>query len=139
MALLLLVDDEANILSALKRTLMAKDEFSDQAEHYRIDATTSVSEALKMAETTDYDLIISDYRMPEMDGVRLLADLRYRRPDAVRMILSGMADMDGLIRAINGAEIYRFMSKPWDDDDMRATVAGALAHRRMLRDRELGL
>ncbi|MFC7420541.1 response regulator [Iodobacter arcticus] len=126
MARILLVDDEANILSSLKRTLNAKDEFDGTSAAYDIHTFTDPRAALLASETKAFDLVISDYRMPDLDGVAFLTDFRYRQPDCIRIILSGMTDLAGLVLAINEVEIYRFLSKPWNDFELRSTVAGAL-------------
>ncbi|QDQ24991.1 response regulator [Chitinimonas arctica] len=131
MSRILLVDDEANILTALRRCLMARDDFDDTVPDYQLDAFTSPQAALKAAELNEYELVVSDYRMPEMDGVRFLTELRYIQPDCISLILSGMTDLDGLVRAINQASIHRFISKPWNDIELRASVTGALAQRRL--------
>lgn len=126
MARILLVDDEANILSALKRTLNAKDEFDGTSPGYEIHTFTDPRAALQLSESTEFDLVISDYRMPDIDGVAFLTDFRYLQPDCIRIILSGMTDLAGLVLAINEVEIYRFLNKPWNDFELRSAVAGAL-------------
>lgn len=136
MATLLLVDDEPHILSALQRCLLGRDEFQDVVPDYRIISHTSTSKALQEAETTAIDLVLCDYRMPQMDGVTFLNELRYIQPDITAIILSGMADLQGVIRAINEARIYRFIPKPWDDYELRATVAGVLAFRQLQLDNQ---
>jgi response regulator RpfG family c-di-GMP phosphodiesterase len=78
-----------------------------------------------------FDIIISDYRMPEMDGVAFLKAMREIQPDAVRFILSGFADLGGLIGAINEARIHRFISKPWDDYALIADIRQALEFRNL--------
>lgn len=122
---ILLVDDEENILKALRRALSyAPDE---NAERYAIETFTSPQLALVRAqEGVLFDIVISDYRMPMMDGVAFLKSFRQYQPDAVRFILSGYADLDGLIGAINEARIHRFLSKPWDDFTLRADICNAL-------------
>ncbi|STR44981.1 response regulator [Iodobacter fluviatilis] len=131
MSRILIVDDEANILSALKRTLNAKDEFDGTSPGYEIDTYTDARAALVASEEKSFDLVISDYRMPELDGVAFLTDFRYRQPDCIRIILSGMTDLAGLVLAINEVEIYRFISKPWNDFELRSAVAGALRFQKL--------
>lgn len=123
-ARVLLVDDEPNILRALKRVFMP--------DGYAIETFTDAASALSCARNEKFDLVISDYRMPEVDGVAFLTLLRGLQPDTVRLILSGFTDLDALLGAINDAHIFRFISKPWHDGELRATVAQALAHRAML-------
>lgn len=115
---LLLVDDEEPILASLKRSI--------RNEGYTIDAYSDPAEALKQARRTAYDLVISDYRMPEMNGVDLLIKIRELRPHALRLILSGYTDKDAMIDAINRARIHRFIQKPWDASELRSYIAQAL-------------
>jgi DNA-binding NtrC family response regulator len=121
---ILLVDDEQNVLNALRRTLLG--------EPYEVDTVCDPTEALVLVNAGDYDLILSDYRMPKLDGVRLLRSIKNLRPDSIRIILSAYTDLDALVGAINEAEIYRFLNKPWEDYDLKATIAQALAHRDLL-------
>lgn len=117
---ILLVDDEQNVLNALRREL---------AGSYEVETFASPLDALQRARETDFALVVSDYRMPDMDGVAFLENFGQMQPDAVRLILSGQADMDGLIKAINLTHIYRFLSKPWSEADLKANIAQALAYR----------
>jgi two-component system, probable response regulator PhcQ len=133
---ILLVDDEANILSALKRSLNAKDEFDGISPAYEIHTFTDARAALLASEELTFDLVISDYRMPDLDGVAFLTDFRYRQPDCIRIILSGMTDLAGLVMAINEVEIYRFISKPWNDFELRSTVSGALRFQKLLLENQ---
>ena len=89
---------------------------------------TSPHEAIERARHTAFDLVLSDFRMPEMDGVAFLKEIRRIQPNAARMILSGYADLNGLIGAINEAQIYRFVSKPWNDYELVSAIAQALAY-----------
>ena len=118
---ILMVDDEENILRALRRSLAP--------EGYHIEDFTDPRAALARAEAAPFDLFLSDYRMPHMDGVTFLSRIKALHPDAARLIISGQADLEGLLAAINQAEIQRFVSKPWENYDLRTTVRQALAHR----------
>lgn len=119
-----LVDDETNILRALRRVLEDKT--------CEIELFTSAHEALRRAQVAIFDLVLSDYRMPEMDGIELLTEFRRLQPDAMRLMLSGHKDREMVINAVNRAGIFRFVSKPWDDDDLKAALGDALAQRRIL-------
>lgn len=131
---LLLVDDETNILQALRRTLTR----AFQGEELRIELFEEPHAALARAEETAFDLVISDYRMPTMDGVSFLKAFRALQPDAIRLILSGTTDFDILVSAINEAEIHRYLIKPWADEEVVATVRAALEkHAQTLEDRQL--
>ena len=120
----MLVDDEVNILSALQRVFAR--------EPYEIETFTDATTALMRAKEANFDLVLSDYRMPEVDGVSFLTLFRTLQPDTARLILSGFADLDALLGAINDAHISRFICKPWHDGELRTAVSQALAHRAML-------
>ncbi|MGB5279007.1 MAG: response regulator [Gammaproteobacteria bacterium] len=124
---IMVVDDEQNILSAMKRMLKKEQEW--QAEFF-----DSGPEALERLNGHDFELIMSDYRMPGMDGVQFLKESKKIQPEAMRIILSGYTDLDALMGAINEAEIFRFISKPWQDYDLKMTLTQALAHRKVLVD-----
>lgn len=115
---ILLLDDEANIISALRRLLREED--------WQVAAFTDAESAIDALQTDHYTVIISDYKMPLMDGVTFLQFARQRQPDAIRMMLSGHGDRQSMINAINRAEIYRFLSKPWDDYEIRAAIRSAV-------------
>ncbi len=118
---IMLVDDEENILKALKRALLVN-------RQWQVDTYNNVQEALKAAQTMLYEVIISDYRMPSMDGVEFLCQVKELQPDSVRIILSGQSDMSALIKAINDAEIFRFIPKPWTDYDLISTIELGIKH-----------
>lgn len=129
MAHILLVDDELNILSALRREL---------GRDHVVETFTSPREALQRAKATDFDLVVTDYRMPDMDGVSFLEIFAQSQPDAMRLILSGQADMDALIKAIKVSHAYRFVPKPWNKFDLKANITQALNYREaMLENRRL--
>jgi DNA-binding NtrC family response regulator len=128
---IMLVDDEENILNALRRLLAARPLHEAGEQKYTVEIFSAPAKALRRAEDVAFDLVVSDYRMPEMDGVAFLKAFRQLQPDAVRIILSGYADLDGLIGAINEAQIYRFIAKPWNDFELKAAVAQALDYRRL--------
>ena len=126
----LFVDDEESILSSLVR-LFRKDD-------YEIFRATSGAEGLKIAEENDISLIISDYRMPGMTGVDFFSQVKDIVPDAIRIMLTGYADLEASIAAINKGEVYRFTTKPWSDEDLKMTVSQALEYRDlMLMNRRL--
>ncbi len=132
MSRILIVDDDESILKALRR-LMTLTPCSTNNETYKlvVDIFTSPQEALEKARHTAYDLVLSDYRMPVMNGVQFLKAFRKIQPDAARLILSGYSDLNGLIVAINEAGISRFISKPWNDYELVSTIAQVLALREL--------
>lgn len=131
MTRVMLVDDEPNILSSLRRTLnaMSSDVFNDGVQ---VEAFASPMQALERARECAFDLVISDYRMPVMDGVAFLEALRELQPQIARLILSGYADLGAMIGAINRARIFRFIAKPWDPLELEIAIRQALEHRDLL-------
>lgn len=133
MSRVMIVDDEESILNSLKRLLrLAPCCFGGKTYALEIETFTSAKAALARAHGEDFDLFISDYRMPEMDGIEFLKAAKELQPDAARLILSGYADLNALIRAVNEVGIERFIGKPWNDYELLAAIAQALAHRELL-------
>jgi len=112
--IVLLVDDEENILKSLRRTL--------RRSEVEIVTATSGRDALYIMENTDVDLIISDMRMPEMSGAEFLAEAAKTYPNAIRILLTGYADLESTIAAVNEGKISRYLTKPWNDDEIRQVV-----------------
>jgi DNA-binding NtrC family response regulator len=129
---IMLVDDEINILSALKRALLTIPFDDLDGERPEIETFVSASQALARIRSKPVDLVISDFRMPEMSGVEFLAEAVAAQPDVARLVLSGQADMDAVIDAINRVQIFRFISKPWHDFDLKRAVIQALAARTLV-------
>lgn len=125
---ILIVDDDLYVLSALRRELLRKPDIGHDG--LEIETFTSPSEALHRVESGDgnFDAAIVDYRMPEMDGVTLLSAIREIQPDTVRIILSGHVEMQGLIDAINMADIDHFIHKPWNEYALKGVLLQALKH-----------
>ncbi len=122
-ATLLLVDDEPNILSSLQRLF--------RPAGYRILTATGGALGLEILAKEKVDLIISDMRMPEMDGAAFLEQAAVRWPQVVRLLLTGYADLASAVAAVNKGNIYRYLSKPWEDNDIRITVQQALEKQRL--------
>lgn len=122
---LLLVDDEPNVLHALHREL--------HGLPFRLLTASSGEEGLRIISSEDVRVVLSDYRMPGMSGVELLAEVRRQRPDAVRMVLSGYADFAALTDAINLGHIFKFIPKPWDAKLLREAIDAAFAYSDLVR------
>ena len=133
---ILVVDDETNILNALRRTLGARVTDGHDEFDVRVEFFDNPRAALERAHDTRFDVVLSDYRMPGMNGVELLRALRGVQPHAMRVILSGYADLEGLIGAINEAQIFRFVSKPWQDYELSATISQAIAYRELILENQ---
>lgn len=132
MSRILIVDDEENILKALRR-LLSHTPCSAGGKTFmlEVDVSSDPHEALLKAAHHRYDVVVSDYRMPGMDGVAFLKEFCKLQPDAARLILSGYADLNGLIAAINEVGILRFIAKPWNDYELIATLAQVLAYQEL--------
>lgn len=115
---ILCVDDEPNVLQALKRLFLD--------ENYAILTASSGQEGIETLEKEPVQIVISDYRMPNMSGVEFLRMVYERWPDTVRIVLSGYADASTIVAAINEGRIYKFIPKPWNDDDLLVTVKNAV-------------
>lgn len=120
---LLLVDDEEHVIAALRRTL--------RREGYRIVSASGGEEGLLRLAEGPVDVILSDQRMPGMDGVAFLRRARDQYPDTVRMTLSGYTDLQSIIDAVNEGAIYKFLTKPWDDKRLRGHIAEAFRQKEL--------
>lgn len=114
---LLLVDDEQNILSALQRAL--------RRDGYRILASDDPHKALRLLAEERVDVILSDQRMPGMSGVEFLRLAKETHPETMRIVLSGYTDLQFITDAINEGAIYKFLTKPWDDEQLREHIREA--------------
>ncbi|MBN1918020.1 MAG: response regulator [Verrucomicrobia bacterium] len=113
-----LVDDEPHVLSALGRLL--------RGENYALSTTTHPTEVIDVIRRTPVSLIVSDYEMPELNGIELLKTVKAISPETIRIILTGKADMTATVQAINEGEVFRFITKPWDDEELKITIRHAL-------------
>lgn len=128
---ILIVDDEESVLSTLKRL------FRNQP--YNIRVATSGAKALELLSEESADLIISDMRMPEMDGAEFLSIAKERFPLTERVLLTGYSDMESTVKAINDGGIFGYLSKPWDVEQLMSLVENALdkTHKNRLKNRTL--
>lgn len=127
-ATILFVDDEANILSSLKRLF--------RPLGYRIFTAEGGVQGLEVLGRERVDMVVSDMRMPEMNGAQFLEKVRERWPDTVRILLTGYAEIGATIDAINKGQIYRYVSKPWEDNDITLTVKQALQQKMLEREKQ---
>ncbi|WIM06419.1 MAG: EAL domain-containing protein [Candidatus Nitricoxidivorans perseverans] len=128
---LLIVDDEPDILSALGRALRGED--------YRVLAAGSAKEGLELLATNDVQVILSDQRMPVMSGTEFLGRAKDIHPDTVRIVLSGYTDLESVTRLVNEGAIYKFLTKPWDDEQLRGHIREAfLYHDAIIKPRAAG-
>lgn len=124
---ILFVDDEPEILSSMKRFL--------RKEPYQTRFAGSGREALAILATQPIDIIVSDLRMPEMDGLSLLKRVKSFHPGVMRLILSATRDMEHTIEAINTGEVYRFMAKPLDPEILKGVLRDAVEYHLLIAGR----
>ncbi|MHB8416905.1 MAG: response regulator [Myxococcales bacterium] len=124
MARVLIVDDEPQVAKALGRLL--------RRSGFEVEIAAGGAEAMEKLPVFTPDVVISDFRMPGMNGAELLAEVKRRLPLALRLILSGHADLRSILSSINDGEICRFLSKPWDDREIVALLQKLLAERELL-------
>ena len=115
---ILVVDDEPHVITALKRGL--------EEDPFRITGVGSALEALELMEGHRFKVVISDERMPGMDGAEFLSRVKALHPETVRIMLTGHASLESAMRAVNSGEIYRFFTKPWNDTELKLAILGAL-------------
>jgi DNA-binding NtrC family response regulator len=121
---LLLVDDEPNLTSALVRSL-------DRTQ-FEIFTADSAQKGLMILAGNEIDVVVSDERMPGMTGSQFLSEVRKQWPNTIRMILSGQADLEAAVRAINEGEVYRFLLKPCHPKELQMTILQGLQHKKLV-------
>ena len=126
----MLVDDEDYILKALKRTI-------NMYTDWDVETYQDPREALRRARTTVFDAVITDYMMPELNGLELLQELRDLQPDTIRILLTGVIDIETVMSAINKAGAFRFIPKPWDDEQLLDNVREGLKFRDILLENRI--
>ena len=122
---ILCVDDEQQVLSSLERMLRLKS--------YEVLTADSGAKGLEILEHEHVDVVIADQRMPEMTGSEFLRIVREQYPNTVRIMLSGYSDFESLTKAINEGEIFRFVSKPWDMEELYEVIDLALQQNRIVK------
>src|ERR1700712_3298301 len=118
---LLLVDDDPNVVSALRRVLR-----SSFTESLTVECFGDPIAALERLRDVHFDVVLSDYRMPRMDGFEFLRQAREVQPHLIRIILSASSDFKSIQQAINEVEVYRYLAKPWTESDFIEQIGGAL-------------
>lgn len=122
---IVIVDDEPMVLTSLKSFLNLETE-------YNIMTFLSAKEALKYIRENKVDLVVSDFLMPEMDGITFLAKVRDAKPEVPRIILTGYADKENAIKAINSVGLFQYIEKPWDNDDILIIFRNGLEKKKLM-------
>jgi DNA-binding NtrC family response regulator len=124
-----IVDDEEMVLTSLRSFLMLETD-------YEVETFSSPKRALEDLKEKNLDLIVSDYLMPEMNGIEFLLEVKKLHPFATRILLTGYADKENAIKAINEVGLYQYVEKPWDNDDLRITIQNGLERRFLMEKLE---
>lgn len=128
MGRILIVDDEVHVCSSLRRLF--------QRGGFQAETAANGPEALGKLEAFQPDVVLSDFRMPQMNGAELMAEVRRRLPRAVRIIISGYADLTSVTQSVKDGEISRFISKPWDYDTLVPTIRALMQPREETANRQ---
>lgn len=121
-----IVDDEEIVLTSLSSLLSLETD-------YEVNTFLSSEEALKHIKNEDTDLVISDYLMPGMDGITFLGEVRKLKPEIPRIILTGYADKENAIKAINEVGLFQYIEKPWNNDDILIVLRNGLEKQRLIK------
>lgn len=122
----IVVDDEDMVLTSI-------DSFLGLETDYNVLTFTSATDALDYVKNNDFDLVISDYLMPEMDGISFLAEVKKIRPEVPRIILTGYADKENAIKAINEVGLFQYIEKPWDNNDLLLIIRNGLEKQQLIK------
>ena len=128
---ILLVDDEEMILTSIKSFFAIETDYDVLTYTSPVQALQDLDKKIKSV-----DLVISDYLMPEMDGISFLAEVKKRFPLVPRILLTGYADKENAIKAINNVGLYQYIEKPWDNDDLRMVIRNGLEKTILLKQLE---
>lgn len=129
-ATIVVVDDEEMVLTSLGSFLTLETD-------YNVKTFTSAKKAIKYIENSEIDLVISDYLMPEMDGISFLAKVRNIKPNVPRIILTGYADKENAIKAINEVGLFQYIEKPWENDDLLIIIRNGLEKKMLMNKLQL--
>ena len=125
----LLVDDEEMVVTSIKSFLTLETD-------YEVVSFTSPKEALAFVKDNRVDLVISDYLMPDIDGIQFLAEIKEIQPEATRVLLTGYADKENAIKAINDVGLYQYIEKPGENEDLKLIIRNGLEKRILLKKLE---
>lgn len=123
---ILIVDDEEMVITSVRAFLQLETE-------YRIMGITSPEEAVRFLETNPVEVIVSDYLMPRMNGLQLLAKAKELQPEAARVLLTGHSDKQSAIQAINEVGLFQYLEKPWDNAQLLLVIQSAIERTHLLR------
>jgi len=123
---IVIVDDEDMVLTSLNSFLSLE-------TNYAVKTFTSTADALEFIKGEEVHLVVSDYLMPEMDGISFLAKVRELRPEVPRIILTGYADKENAIKAINDVGLFQYIEKPWDNDDLLIVLRNGLERMQLMK------
>ena len=123
---IVIVDDEEMVLTSLRS-------FLNLETSYDVQSFTNPQEALKYIVDNEVDLVVSDYLMPEMDGMSFLGEVKKVKPDIPRIILTGYADKENAIKAINEVGLFQYIEKPWDNDDLLIILRNGVERKQLVQ------
>lgn len=123
---IVLVDDEDMVVTSIKSFLTLETD-------YEVVGFTTPAEALSYIESHRVDVVVSDYLMPDMDGISFLAKVKDIQPEATRILLTGYADKENAIKAINDVGLYQYIEKPWENDDLKIVLRNGLEKRLLMK------
>ena len=124
---ILILDDEEMVLTSLRS-------FIELETDYNVTTFTSPPEALEFIKSNYVDLVISDYLMPNMDGISFLAQVKKIDPHVTRIILTGYADKENAIKAINDVGLFQYIEKPWDNNDLKIVIRNGLEKKKLMEE-----
>jgi response regulator RpfG family c-di-GMP phosphodiesterase len=126
---IILVDDEDMVVTSIKSFLTLETD-------YEVVGFTAPADALTYIEENKVDVVVSDYLMPNMDGISFLAKVKDLQPEATRILLTGYADKENAIKAINDVGLYQYIEKPWENDDLKIVLRNGLEKRLLMKKLE---
>lgn len=121
-----IVDDEEMVITSIRAFLQLETDFA-------VNGFTTPEQAVKHLETTPVDVVVSDYLMPKLNGIQLLSKAKELQPEAARVLLTGHADKQSAIQAINDVGLYQYLEKPWDNAQLLLVLRGAIERTQLLR------